>query len=328
MLELALSPADLARVRFAVSPLWEVVASVRVLKTASPDPLHLRWTTAVRQRLHDAGLDWEVLSALVPVPTRVIPDFLSPPPATPEPELERELHTLRATPADDVRRILEEMPGPRPPVLESLHADPPAGLDGLARTIADYWELALAPYWPRMRKVLDGDVLYRARRVAEGGTQQLFDDLGPQVTWDGDTLHVVNQHFSRAVTLDGRGLLLVPSIFVWPRVFAKLDRPWQPTLRYPPRGVATLWERDRADGPAALAGVLGRSRTLLLTELAGPASTSDLATRTRLSASGVSQHLTALRAAGLVRAHRAGRRVLYERTETAEALLAAATGAG
>lgn len=324
MLELAFTAHDLTHIRFAFSPLWEVVASVRVLKTPSDNPLHLPWTTQVRERLDASGLDWGMLSALVPVPTRAIPGFVSPPPATPLPDLGLELNALRATPVERVRKILDLMPGPRPAALEPLYDDPVRGLGRLSEIIDEYWELALAPYWPRILTVLEGDVLYRARRLAEGGTNQLFSDLGPQVKWDSETLYVVNQYFSRAVSLDGRGLLLVPSAFVWPRVFAKLDGPWQPTLRYPPRGVATLWERHQTDVSEALAAVFGRSRTLLLTELHTPASTTDLARRTGLSAGGVSQHLTALRAAGLVSAHRTGRFVLYARTSVAEALLATA----
>src|SRR5204863_4214491 len=127
-------------------------------------------------------------------------------------------------------------------------------------------------------------------------------------------------------TLGGRGLLLVPSAFVWPRIFSVTAAGWQPTLRYPPRGVGTLWEHRPAPVPEALAAVLGRSRTLLLVELGDPASTTDLARRTGLSAGGVSQHLTALRAAGLVSAHRTGRFVLYARTSVAESLLAASPG--
>jgi DNA-binding transcriptional ArsR family regulator len=67
--------------------------------------------------------------------------------------------------------------------------------------------------------------------------------------------------------------------------------------------------------------VLGRSRTRLLTELDTPASTPQLADRTGLSPAGVSQCLTALRDAGLVSAHRAGRSVLYARTAAAATLL-------
>ncbi|MEV4256487.1 helix-turn-helix domain-containing protein, partial [Spirillospora sp. NPDC049652] len=62
-------------------------------------------------------------------------------------------------------------------------------------------------------------------------------------------------------------------------------------------------------------------RARLLALLDEPAATGDLALRAGLSAGGTSQHLTALRDAGLVSAHRTGRYVLYARTEIAEALL-------
>ena len=55
-----------------------------------------------------------------------------------------------------------------------------------------------------------------------------------------------------------------------------------------------------------------------------PASTTGLAHLLGISPAGVSAHLTAMRAAGLVRAHRAGRSVLYMRTDAANALLAPA----
>jgi DNA-binding transcriptional ArsR family regulator len=60
---------------------------------------------------------------------------------------------------------------------------------------------------------------------------------------------------------------------------------------------------------------------LLLTELGTPASTTELAARTGMPTPTVSHHLTALRAAGLAVSHRAGRSVLYLRTELAERLL-------
>jgi DNA-binding transcriptional ArsR family regulator len=60
-----------------------------------------------------------------------------------------------------------------------------------------------------------------------------------------------------------------------------------------------------------------------VTELEAPAPTTELAHRTGISTAAVSQHLTALRDAGIVSAHRAGRSVLYARTAVAESLLAA-----
>ena len=40
MLELSLTAEDVAYLRFGLSPLWEVVASVRVLKRPAEHPLH------------------------------------------------------------------------------------------------------------------------------------------------------------------------------------------------------------------------------------------------------------------------------------------------
>ncbi|GII04885.1 DUF5937 family protein [Planobispora takensis] len=317
MLELGFGLADLACTRFAFSPLWEVVASVRVLKSPQEHPLHRAWVAAVRPRLDASGLDWGMLADLVPVPTRVIPAFVCPPPVTTSPDLEVELATLRSTPPGHV----DVGDSPR---LAVLREDPGAGLERLAGVIRDYWAITLAPYWPRIRTLLEGDILYRARQLAEGGAARLLNDLDPAVSWRDDTLSIVHRHVSGVRELGGRGLLLVPSVFVWPRLFSVTAPPWQPTLRYSPRGVATLWERRGSGAPQALAAVLGRSRALILAELDVPASTTGLSGGTGMSMGGISGHLTALRDAGLVNAHRSGRHVLYSRSEAGEALLAAA----
>ncbi|RJL32528.1 ArsR/SmtB family transcription factor [Bailinhaonella thermotolerans] len=322
MLELTFTAADLARTRFAVSPLWEVVAGVRVVKDPAAHPVHRRWAEEVRPRL--ARLDWAPLADLVPVPTRVIPGFVCPPPATSVPDLSVELAAVRATPAERVRRGLSVVP--RTPATDALAADPARGLARLAEAIEAYWEVALAPYWPRVLRLLEEDVLRRARRFAEGGVRELLGGLDPAVRWDDETLVVAHRHVRRSSRLRGRGLLLVPSAFVWPRVFSVVDPPYQPALRYPPDGVATLWEAA-APVPDALAAVVGRSRARLLAELTSPASTQELTRRTGLSAGAVSQHLTTLRAAGLVASFRAGRFVLYRRTSAAEALLTASATA-
>ncbi|MGW4895889.1 DUF5937 family protein [Kitasatospora sp. NPDC004240] len=327
MLDLAFSVRDLARTRFALSPLWEVVASVRVLKHPAEHPLHRPWSEVARRRLAASGLDWGLLADLVPQPPYAIPVFIAPPPTAPVADLGLELTVLRATPPEQVRSGLGGQRAPRSERIDRLREDPHRGLAELADTVEAYWETALAPYWPRMRSLLEGDVLRRARLFAEHGAQHLLNDLGSSVTWDDDTLYVGHHYARGSRRLGGRGLLLVPSVFVWPQVFSVISPNWQPTLRYPPRGVATLWER-RSQLPHALASVIGLSRARLLAELDTPASTTDLAGRTDLTPGGVSQHLAALRSAGLVDAHRTGRYVLYARTEAAEVLLTAADTRG
>lgn len=185
--------------------------------------------------------------------------------------------------------------------------------------------LALAPYWARIRAVLDSDIFHRARTVAEHGAGHLFNDLHTSVSWDDNTLTLAHRKQNMPRHSGSTGLLLIPSAFTGPALRTRVRPPDPPQLAYPARGIDTLWESRPATESCALAPVLGRSRTLLLTELDTPASTTELAHRTGLSPAGVSQYLTALRNAGLVSAHRAGRSVLYARTTAAEALLEAAS---
>jgi hypothetical protein len=153
--------------------------------------------------------------------------------------------------------------------------------------------------------------------VAEAGAGPTLDDLHPGIKWAGDRLRVPVSH-TETVALEGRGLLLVPSAFLWTRPVVVTAEPWQPTVIYPARGVALLWEA-KAPLDDALAALLGRTRARVLAGVPAPVSTTELAHRLQLTPGGVSQHLSALAAAGLVSRRREGREVLYLRTPLAEA---------
>ncbi|MGW2300482.1 DUF5937 family protein [Streptomyces sp. NPDC001809] len=318
---LAFSAADLAQTRFAVSPMWEVVTSYRVLTgRADPGP-HRRWVAQVRPRITRAGLDRGWLAALVPA-HGYLADFLNPTPAGPFPALDAELDALLRTPAEQVREDLRPLAaGEHPARLRLLHDDPPAVLRKVVDEIEAYWELALAPYWARIQHVLEADVFHRARQVAEHGSARVLSELHETVRWDDGTLRLVRRHCALSREQAGSGLLLVPSVFAWPRVLTRAVYPDPPQLAYPARGFGAVWQPRTSAATEAVAAVLGRSRTLLLTELDTPASTTQLAAHCGLSAAGVSQHLIALRNAGLVTAHRSGRSVLYARTAVADQLL-------
>lgn len=326
MLDLEFSTGDLALTRFAFSPLWECVAGLRVLKEPAAHALHLRWIKAAEHRLAALHADGRValLDALVSVPTRPLPSFLAPTPATPAPDLDAELDALRAVPAEEVRAELDKIDGARPAPVRELYRRPARGLARLADEVRAFWDGTLAADWPRVRALLEADVLYRARALADGGPDRLFGGLDPAIRWADGTLSIRLLHHSAAYRLDGRGVVLVPSVFVWPRVFVKHGERWPVTVRYAPRGLGTLWSDDATRTPGALAGVVGPTRALLLATLAAPASTTELARRTGLSPGAISQQLAALRPAGLVTAQRSGRYVLYARTAVADALLAAA----
>ncbi|WP_307671581.1 DUF5937 family protein [Streptomyces sp. V2I9] len=326
--ELAFSTSDLAQVRFAVSPMWEVAPSFRLLTSAAAHPIHGPWADQVRPRMVAAGLDRGWLRELVPPTGGYVPDFLNPAPAGPAPTPAAERDAIRASPADRVRQDLDHLArhrGNLGPRLRALHNDPQGLLAKVAEELETYWELVLAPYWARIRAVLDADILYRARLAAEHGAGHLLNDLHTSVSWDDNALRMSRRKQPLTRTTAGTGLLLIPSAFTGPGLRTRTTPPDPPQLAYPARGVGALWTKRPVTRTGTLSAVLGRSRTLLLTELEIPASTTQLAHRTGLSPAGVSQYLTALRNAGLVSAHRAGRSVLYARTAAAETLLQAAS---
>ncbi|WP_254548972.1 hypothetical protein [Catellatospora tritici] len=110
MVAIGMSAGSVARVRFAVSCLWEVVAGVRVLRDPGRHAVHLPWVRRVRPELVRAGLiehPGSLLWRLIPAAPGYLPDFLTPVPAGLSPELADELATLRSTPAGTVRADLD-----------------------------------------------------------------------------------------------------------------------------------------------------------------------------------------------------------------------------
>jgi DNA-binding transcriptional ArsR family regulator len=319
---------DLLRTRFAVSPLFEVVWSTHVLRDPRRAPLHRPWVASARARL--AGLDWELLDLVVNGPGGYgfVPDFVTPPPATPLADLEGELARVRATPPEQVaREIGWRFEGaPIPGVVQPLLHEPGPALDRLVATMRAYWQRAIEPWWPAIRALVEEDIVHRARRLTAGGTIDVFAGLHRDVRWRDGVLEV-RRRAEGDVDLRGRGLLLVPAAFAWPEVFAMTDEPWQPAVIYTPRGVGALWTPPAEAEPAGLDALLGRRRAAILRALRVPASTQDLAERLAASPAGVSEHLGVLRGAGLVRPRREGRRVLYARTAAGEEVVRAAGGA-
>lgn len=320
MLEFEFSAADLAFTNLSYSPLLEMIGSLWVLQMADAEPMYEPWVAHVWPRVQ-ALPEFPLLRALVP-DGRYFPDFLTPPPTIPNPDVESELESLMATSPDVVRRDLAEAyPDGLPDILGGIVDDPEPGMRRIVDALSRYWECALASSWPRMRDLLESDILYRGREFAAGGATRLFGDLHHAVSWSGNTLTLEGKCLRR-IELGGSGMLLIPGVFVWPCVLTITAPPLRPTLIYPARGVATLWDDPRrlSTPSQSLARLMGAQRAALLASLSQPATTSDLARRMEMTAGGVSQHLAVLRDAGLVRSSRSGRIVLYVRTPLGENL--------
>jgi DNA-binding transcriptional ArsR family regulator len=323
MLEFELVSDELARSRFACSALHETVASLRVLADPTAHAMHLPWLRDAAPRV--ARLDLTLVRSLVPA-DGYIPDFVMPPPDSPLPELAAELDRVTATPPAQVRGELAiAFPGGLPPAARDLAGDPPAMLGRLREQLAGYFAATLQDRWPTIRALLEAEIAYRARRFADGGARALFADLHAAVRLKPAGRLELATRYHAPTTLDGRGMLLMPSVFAWPSIYAVTDPPWQPTLIYPARGVATVWEPTPNPTPTALARVLGRTRAQLLGALDIPRSGHALAQALNVTPGAVSQHVAALRNAGLLATHRDGRHVMCRRTSLADQLLAATT---
>lgn len=315
VIELRLDVGDLADTRFAISPLFETVMSLRVPLVPTYFVLQRAWWERVQGELD--GIDMDLLAALVGA-RRWVPDFLTPRPETPVPVFEAELAQVRDTPPEKIAPDIAAAHLGTPPA--NLPLDRPAYLrDRIADTLEAYWQAALAPHWPRMRGVLEADMLYRAQRLAQGGARGLFADLHPAVRWADGVLRLDASVPGGLVEITGRGLCISPSLFVNSLAYP-IDTAEPPSIAYPARGIATLWSSPPPDRPEALTALLGRRKAELLTCLDRPASTTDLARRLDVTPGAVSQSLTVLLNAGLLSRARVGRVVLYARTDLGEQL--------
>jgi len=316
-----LGPDDMARIRFAYSPMWEAVASLRTLGDPARQAIHRPWVTAVQPRL--AGVEGlEELFAIVP-PDGYMPDFLTPPPEAQAPTFPAELERIRATAPQTAHTEVSRL-GRRPsPAARAFLDDPAAGVARVADTLARYWDACLREYWPRVHGLLEADVIRRTRTLAAGGAHALFDSLNPAVVWTGDRLHIDRPH-QHVEEPHGEGLVLVPSAFHWPTV-AVMSRPYRLMLAYPVAGVGTLWEQAPPPAPDGLAALIGRNRARMLIALAEPSTTTALARRLALTTGAVSQHLAVLRGGGLAVGKRVGKEVYYRRTPTGDALAESAS---
>ena len=182
MLTYRLSSRDLEEVRFAISPAAEMVLSLRALRDPGRFPLQLGWVRGVQPVVEQ--VDWSVLRWLVN-DTMGSPDFLTPRPTSPLTQIQDELEIIGAVDRGTFERqfvaVNKEVP------------DELAGADGPARVVhalRAYWQLAMAPYWDRMRTILSADISYRGHVLTQHGTGAMLNGLGPAISYQDGRLKV------------------------------------------------------------------------------------------------------------------------------------------
>ncbi|MEU4620901.1 DUF5937 family protein [Actinoplanes sp. NPDC023801] len=334
---------DLVRTRFALSPVFELQNVLRALAGPHRRGVPEAWLSRLRPPFERLRAGDPAVDAVLALHTeREGATFLCPPPDRLAQSIEEDLAALRAAPQAAARAEIEFYLARRSDVSAAARdvLTGPDVLERLALALTAAWSGLLAEDWPRMRLLCERDVVHRAAELGRAGWGAALAGLHPRVRWRDGGIQIDRRFSDRrssdgleingrggdgrtdeVVSLAGRGLLLVPSVFVWPEIAFYADDPWPKAIVYPARGVATLLEDGPRPAPDHLAALLGRSRALLLDSLADAASTSQLARAFGMAAGAVGDHLAVLLRSGLVTRARSGRSVLYLRTPLGNALI-------
>jgi DNA-binding transcriptional ArsR family regulator len=190
-------------------------------------------------------------------------------------------------------------------------------LADLVQAFRCVYDTVIAPDWTQVEAYVEADRALRARALRDGGVSRLLTSLGTAVRWDPPVLYV-RYPVERDLHLSGRGLRLVPSRFCSRVPVALADPQLRPVLVYP---VGPTANEPVPRSASALDGLLGRTRAEVLRALRDGATTGELASRLRVSASAASQHVHVLSRAGLVHSQRTGASILHTLTPLGTALL-------
>ncbi len=325
MLRFEVTAEDLLRSRFALSPLFELTHLMRVVAGQSPQRLPAAWAARLAPVYRRLRVDPPLRAVQALQSRHHGPTFLAPPPAGLTQTIDDDLAAVRAAPLRQARREIRECLARRPSHDKQALAvlRQPDVLDRLAGALESAWQELLAADWPALRVVCERDVLHRSSELVRSGWAAAFTGL-PKIRWQDGGIDVSTIASSaKPVPSTGDGLLLVPSVFVWPGVATYANPPWPRAIIYPARGAAGLWSPAKQTDAGALGVLIGQSRARVLRALDEPVSTTHLAAALRLAVGAAGDHLAVLLRAGLVDRARAGRSVLYRRTPLGDALAGA-----
>ena len=328
MVEYVFSLGGALRCRFTISPLAEVVLLARAM--AHPDDrlrrIHHAWLRehALERRRLEQEHDLRPLLALMSARV-VFPGVLAQLPEGGHADFEAEMAHVRRAPPEAIEGEIES--SLRASTNLAPHVERQIRRGGgplVCELLTALWRSLVEPSWPRLHDLLEADVMRRSRALAHGGLASLFSDLEPLVNFDETAddrrLLVRRQGMTTRRVVDDRGLLLVPSTFVWPSAVAMIDPSRPAMLVFPARGVTSLLSRPR-DATSALGKLLGPTRAEVLLALEQPMHTSGLARAFERSPGNIADHLKVLHDCDLVTRIRAGRHVVYSRTPLGDALV-------
>ncbi|MEU4243722.1 winged helix-turn-helix domain-containing protein [Actinoplanes sp. NPDC026619] len=318
MLRIIFTPQDVGRVRIAgePDPMWETVFSVFRLQRPGPAPIYGPWRERAVRAVRRADLD--ILLPLIR--GRYYPDFLTP--AEGRQGMADGIEALLSTPKTRLKHDMVELARlgePTPSWMRQLAEGDRPALQRLAGAMHSHYQAVVEPYWAVAQAHVEADRSRRARALLDHGYEGLLGSFRPMMQWNSPVLEVATP-FDQTISLDGRGLWLVPSYFSWGQPDVLRDPSLPPVLVYPvPRDPGVV--ADRKMPANAVAALIGQTRTSVLESIGDGSTTSELARRVGVSAASVSQHTAVLREARLIHTSRVGKAVLHTITPLGAALL-------
>jgi DNA-binding transcriptional ArsR family regulator len=314
MLRLVFTANDFASTQFLAqpAPALEIKFAARALHQGVSTPWDERWryralaaspTSSVPVRMLTSHFTWSISPTMI---SADLDESLEAAPRLSARQWRAELEQFRSCPNVGVSPFIRYF----------LDGDREATLS-LCRGMKNLFTTVLEPYWPDIRANHHGELVRRARLVADRGLRTALTATIPASRWSGDCLEIDSPQ-ERTVCLGGRGMVLTPVVF-WtgPPLVGELgDQPV--VLAYPAPAELSFRAGSESD---TLAAILGSTRAAVLRLLADEHTTGDVARTLGIGPASASEHTSALRAARLVDSRRDGKAVVHHATGLGVGLL-------
>jgi DNA-binding transcriptional ArsR family regulator len=323
------SELDKATVRVACSPLPTVFTLTRdaLQKGRRGTPRTWRVAALSRMRRRDA----EALAPLTDRRCTGWPGLLSANDA-PRETLDDALQRLAATPGTALLGEMESDPdvSATDPVWEPLQRDPDRWMRGYVDAVQRGW-LGLEELWKRSTSLLEREAERIDAALDRGVTAtELVTEVSPPHTLrtgpprtslvDGE-LRLITAQEPRRLSVPASGVIFAPMIAGCDAGILASPGGRLVRMAYSLPGSWQAFD-DQAPPPASLEALVGAHRSRLLRRLDRPHTAGELAKALGLRPSGLTFHVRALEAAGLIVRERQGRHVLVKRSERGHVLLA------
>jgi DNA-binding transcriptional ArsR family regulator len=328
-----LNAEDLAKLTVRpLGPFTESLLSLRQLQMRQPSHAVDPWRRRARDRLGPAVTPLLVVAP--PCPTIDLPTVVGE-----APTFDESMDRLEVAGASHLRSELEYIPPPsgnatwaRVWVRDLMDGNRHARRE-LVQLFQDYHRVVIDPHWNAIRAHVEAERARRGRMMATVGIDGLLTTLHRRIRWRPPLLHVDEAQDDvdgppRIIALDGRSLVLVPSVFCddQPHLFHSLDDEASPyVLIYPAlrssADALQLWGSPTQPNRQALGDLLGRTRANALEAIAATCTTTELAWQLGVSPATASHHVGILREAGLIATSRIGNAARHRLTELGVALL-------